>query len=140
MSALETTNEYAPPRRRSDRPQLVTQELPQTVLEPIKPMTEDIGRDALRTATIYGNTVKERNEFAAALNDANAIKRQQEIKISEQRSTIESLTAELAAVTKELRSDLDAERAECIRRGSVIELAIHALQRVNEQPGQNEQD
>lgn len=141
-----TAIDFAHPHHRKRTTALQVQDGPQdsapasapSVFEPIKPMTEDIAKDALRVSTLYGNTVKERNDFAQKLNETTARLEQAEIKISEQRSTIESLTAELSAE----RTEKDNERAERIRLGQVVEGIIHSAQRAIEQPGQreNEQD
>lgn len=93
------------------------------VYQPIKPLTEDIAKDALRTATLYGNTVKERNDYARQLNEAMARIEQYEIKVSEQRSTIESLSAELAI-----------EKEERIRLASGVEQLAHVIHQLGAQP------
>jgi hypothetical protein len=81
-----TAIDFAQPHHRRQRATAGPEESLPTVLEPIKALTDDIAKDALRTATLYGNMVKERNDFAARLNEANARIQQFEIKVSEQRT------------------------------------------------------
>lgn len=120
MSVLESTSEYSPPANRRTRtaPQLVQTETPR----------EALSRNA-RSVLAGIDEVMEKRDIAERENtDLKARLEQHQIKVNEQASQIERLTIEL-----------NAERSERIRLGSVIEQTAHGLSRAIEQP-EPEQD
>lgn len=111
MTETHDTSQFVPQRHR--RPQLREVSRPQgtaTLLEEIKPLSEDIAKEALRTTTLFHNTIKERNNFADELNRERARIEQFQISLNQRDSMIEQLTMER-----------DSHRAACIRLQSILE-------------------
>lgn len=110
---METADQFTQRRYRADRPRLrevARQQGAATILEEIKPLNEDIAKEAMRTTTLFHNTIKERNVFADRLNEANARIEQFQIGLNQRDSQIEQLTLER-----------DSARASCIRFQAILE-------------------
>lgn len=111
MTETSDVNAFIPPlhRRRINQPSL--REVPRaSIIEEIKPLNEDIAKEALRTTTLFHNTIKERNNFADELNRERARIEQFQISLNQRDSVIEQLTMER-----------DSHRAACIRLQSILE-------------------
>lgn len=112
MTDTNDANAYIPQRRRMDRPPLheVPRQQQASIIEDIKPMSEDIAKDVARTATLFHNTIKERNNFADLLNHERARVEQFQISLNQRDSMIHQLTLER-----------DGARESCIRFQAILE-------------------
>lgn len=94
MEAATQVTEFAPRRVRQDRQHSQVTHPKVHVIEEVKPMSDDIAKDAARFHTMVQNTIKERNDFAEKLNAAHARIEQFQITLGQRDSQITTLTLE----------------------------------------------